>query len=345
VSQRIGLGTVRERIRTRLREEPVAQLIRQFERACSNVEPEEDDVDNAASAHEEVRKPLEADPELSAVGIDTILIGSYKRHVSIRRVKDVDVFSKTDDLDMTATDALDLCERVLIDAFGEDRVERQDRSIKVLFPDFDLHVDVVPARPCGEYWEIPDRDGEWEETNPEKLTELATELNDRYDDRYVPIVKLVRQTRRQNLGKRPGGFFFEILTYHAFDDGLDGDNIGELYVAALRSIADQLDDFVDGGDVDDPTMDEAVISIRATESQKQKAADTLAELATKAEDALADEDKCRAAKAFRDILGKNSDDEWVFPMPAGCNDDGTARALTTAVAGDRHVPAGNRRFA
>lgn len=323
----------------------MAQLITQWEKACSNVEPEEDDVDNASSAHDEVRKALEADPELSALGIDTILIGSYKRHVSIRRVKDVDVFSKTTDLDMTTADALDLFEQVLVDTFGDDRVERQDRSIKVLFPDFDLHVDVVPARPCREYWEIPDRDDEWEETNPEELTELTTEMNKRYDDRYVPVVKLVRQTRRHNFGKRPGGFFFEILTYHAFDNGLDGDNISELYVAALRSIADQLDDFVNGGDVDDPTIDAAVISIRATESQKQKAADTFSDLATKAEEALADADKCRAAKTFRDILGKNSDDNWVFPMPAGCNDDGTARAATTAVAGDRHVPAGNRRFA
>lgn len=323
----------------------MAQLITQFEKACSNVEPADDDVDNASSAHEEVRTALEADSDLAALGIDTILIGSYKRHVSIRRVKDVDVFSKTNDLDMTASEALNLFEQALIDAFGDDRVERQDRSSKVLFPDFDLHVDVVPARPCGEYWEIPDRDDEWQETNPEELTELTSAMNQRYNDRYVPVVKLVRQTRQHHLGKRPGGFFFEILTYHAFDGGLDGDNIGELYVAALRSIADQLDYYVDSGDIDDPTMDDAVISIRATEPQKQKAADTFAELATKAENALADEDKCRAAKAFRDLLGKNSDDEWVFPMPAGCKDDGTARAVTTAVAGDRHVPAGNRRFA
>jgi hypothetical protein len=323
----------------------VAQLITQFEAACSNVEPEDDDVDHASEAHEDVREALAADTQLAALGIDTILIGSYKRQVSIRRVKDVDVFSKTDDLDMTATEALDLVEQVLIDAFGQHRVERQDRSIKVKFPGFELHVDVVPARPLGGYWEIPDRDGEWEETNPEELTTLTTKVNDQYKEQYVPVVKLVRQTRSHNLGKRPGGFFFEILCYHAFDAGLDGDNIAELYVAALRSIAGQLDDFVDGADVDDPTMDGAVISIRATDEQRRMAAETFAELAAKAECALADDDKCRAAKAFRDILGKNSDNEWVFPMPAGCDDDGTARAVTSAIAGDRHVPAGNRRFA
>lgn len=323
----------------------MAQLITQFEEACSNVEPEADDVENASSAHGEVRTALEADADLSALGIDSILIGSYKRHVSIRRVKDVDVFSKTDGLDMAAGDALDLFGRVLIGAFGDERVERQDRSIKVLFSEFSLHVDAVPARPCGNCWEIPDRDGEWQKTNPEELTELSSAMNDRYDDRYVPVVKLVRQTRRHNLGKRPGGLFFEILTYHAFDGGLEGDNIGELYVAALRSIADQLVDYVNDGDVADPAMDDAVIMIRATESQKEGAADSFAEVATRAEEALADVDRCRAAKVFRDILGKNSDDKWVFPMPSGCNDDGTARTVATAIAGDRHVPAGNRRFA
>lgn len=32
-----------------------------------------------------------------------------------------------------------------------------DRSFKVLFPDFDLYVDAVPARIAGQYLEIPDR--------------------------------------------------------------------------------------------------------------------------------------------------------------------------------------------
>src|SRR4051812_29435592 len=103
----------------------MALLITQFERACSNVEPEDADVTNASSAHEDVRATLESDPELAEHDIDTVLIGSYRRHVSIRRVKDVDVFSRTDRLDMSGIDALDLFERVLIRAYGEDRLDRQ----------------------------------------------------------------------------------------------------------------------------------------------------------------------------------------------------------------------------
>lgn len=325
----------------------MALLITQFEKACSNVEPEDDDVANASAAHADVRAALEATPELAELDIDTVLIGSYRRHVSIRRVKDVDVFSRTDGLAMAGSEALELFESVLVDEYGTTRVTRQDRSIQVDFPEFDLFVDAVPARPAGDYWEIPDSDGGWIETNPEELTVVSSTMNTRYDERYVPVVKLVRQTRRANLGKRPGGFFFEILTYHAFDaDGgsLAGDNVPELYTNALAVIADQLDAVIAGGDVEDPTMDGAVISIRVDDGDLQAAASAFRNLAKRAADALGDEDQCRAAKAFRDILGKTTDGDWVFEMPAGCHEDGTKRSVGL-IAGDRQVPAGDRRFA
>ncbi len=330
----------------------MAKLLTQFEDAKGNVEPSKDDKTNAATAHAEVREVLEADPDLLAAEIDTLLIGSYKRHVSIRRVKDVDVLSKLPALaaDKDPQDLLDDVTSVLKSKYDDDRLERQDRSIKVLFPDFDLHVDVVPARPAGDYLEIPDRpdnDGNgWQKTNPEKLTALSTEMNDRYDDDYVPVVKLVRQARRANLGKRPGGLYFEILTYHAFNLGLDADCPATLFVGALRSIATQLANVVaSGAGIADPTMPGEVISIRCTDAQMATAASTFADLATRAEEALADEDPCAAAKKFRDILGKNADDEFVFPMPAVCNDDGTRRTVAAIIPGDRKVPAGDGRFA
>ena len=46
-----------------------------------------------------------------------------------------------------------------------------------------------------------------------------------------------------------------------------------------------------------------------------------------------------------DILGKNDDSQWVFEMPAACNDDGTAKSVAVISAGDRTVPAGDGRFA
>lgn len=328
----------------------MATLPTQFTKAKTNVEPDKADKENAAAAHADVRAHLEGDSTLKDYGIDTVLIGSYKRQVSIKRVKDVDVLSKLPDLpdDEDVSDLMDHLIEVLQNAYDQEgadpRVEPQDSSIKVEFPNFDLHVDVVPARPAGDYLEIPDREGGWMETNPEELTALSSNMNERYNDDYVPVVKLIRQARRTNLGKRPGGLFFEILTYHAFDDGLDDSSVAALFTGALRSIATQLAAVVAGGEVDDPTRSGEVISVRVTEAQMQNAASTFADLAQKAEDALANPDNCPAAKAYREILGKNDDGDWVFEMPATCNDDGTPKQVAL-IKGDRHVPAGDSRFA
>ena len=75
------------------------QLTSYFEKACSNVEPEADDVSNASAAHQEVRDVLQADETLAGWKIDSCLIGSYDRHVSIRRIKDVDVFCRLPGVD------------------------------------------------------------------------------------------------------------------------------------------------------------------------------------------------------------------------------------------------------
>ena len=326
----------------------MADLNTQFAGAKSLVEATASDKSNAKAAHEKVRACLEADKTLKAYGIDTVLIGSYKRHVAIRRVKDVDVLSRLPRLprEVGPRQLHGYFVKVLRDKFGTDRVEAQARSVKVEFPNLGLAVDAVPARPClhSSYIEIPDRSGGWQTTNPEALTELTTTMNDRYDGEYVPLVKLIRQTRRHNLGKRPGGFYFEILTYHAAQGGLDARTTATLFTSALRSIAGRLQAAASGVAVPDPTMPGAVISIRATDAQMRTAATTFATLASKAETALGAE-LCPAAKAFQEILGRNDDGDWVFEMPAACNDDGTAKNLTRVSSGDRTIPAGDRRFA
>ena len=326
----------------------MADLTVQFTKAKSRVEATENDKSNAAAAHHDVRACLEANEMLKSYGIDTVLIGSYKRHVAIRRIKDVDVLSKLPQIprDVGPRQLLEYFVAILREAYGDDRVEAQSRSVKVQFPDFSLAVDAVPARPCqhSSYIEIPDRAGGWEQTNPERLTELTTAMNDSYAGEYVPLVKLIRQIRRHNLSKRPGGFYLEILTYHAAQTGLDQYSTAALLTSALRSIAGRLQAATAGVSVPDPTMPGASISIRATAAQMQTAAAKFADLASKAENALR-ADVCPAAKAFREILGRNDDGDWVFEMPAACYEDGTPKALTYISPGDRTIPAGDSRFA
>lgn len=335
----------------------MAHLKQQFKDALSSIEPG-DDKANAPEAHRLVRDALEADTKLAEYGVDPVLIGSYKRSVSIKRVKDVDVFVRLPDLpnDITSKDILDRFFTVLHAEFGSDddghrRTKRQDRSLQVSFPEYDLYVDAVPARPYwdGETWEIPQKgdEDEWVRTNPEKLTSLSSEMNAAHDGYYVPTVKLLRQTRRSILGsgKKPGGFFIEVATYQAFASGLvSGNDHAEYYVSALEEVGKIIDGYVTFGiGVNDPTLPGHTISIRATDDELDAAKTRFAEAAETGRDALAEKDEGKAALAFQGLLGRNGDDKTVFPMPPGFNEDGSKRASAIS-AGARTVPAGTRTF-
>ncbi|WP_026151626.1 nucleotidyltransferase domain-containing protein [Streptomyces prunicolor] len=338
----------------------MAALPTQFGKALSAVEPDEDAA-HAQDAHAQVSTVLEDDERLRSLGVDPLLIGSYKRHVSIKRVKDVDVFARLTKADGSLRPGaiLDHVADILGVAFPGD-VERQHRSVKVDFPNYDLSVDVVIARPCGDHWEIPQRieeDGlaRWVETNPTKMTELTTAANKSFllyeDDEdsgvYVRIVKLVRQVRRTWVDDQPGGYFFEVLTYHAFQElQPDEQTVAAYLTRILRRIAEILPEHVDEGPVD-PTLSDKTIKTKATAEQIEAAADQMARAADLAEAALGEEDRCVAAVKWRRLLGTTQNTEVpedVFPLPDYCNADGTTKNRSV-IKGALAVPAGQDRYA
>lgn len=247
---------------------------------------------------------------------------------------------------------------------GKARVHRQARSVQVGFPEFSgLYVDAVPARPWTsptgyEAWQVPKReDGDdpqgWQATNPDQLTVITNELNGvtHFDGDYVPTVKLLRQTRRNLLGKRkPGGLTVEIAAVHGFRGGLvTGPTHADFYATALRQVGNVLyEAFVLGLGLDDPTLPGEKVVVRGSDADKRDLATAFLDAASRAEEALASGGRCVAARTFRELLGTAVDDMGdsghVFPMPAECNLDGTAKRFVTVTAGDRAVPAGNRRF-
>ncbi len=344
----------------------MATLATQFKAALGRIEPEED-AKNAAEAHKKVSAALKADDRLKKLGVSPFLIGSYGRDVSIKRVKDVDVFARLEKAtsSLRPGDILDHVTDVLEDAFP-DCVERQHRSVKVDFCDYDLSVDVVIARPCvdhpDDHWQIPEKiedDGRasWVETNPTEMGELTTAANkdfllsaDNPDSGvYVQMVKLIRQIRRTWVDDQPGGYYFEVLTYHAFQDLTPEKNtVADYLCVILREIADRLPDYVDEGP-DDPTLDDRVIKTKATAEQIEAAADRLAEAADLAEEALGEEDACKSAVKWRELLGQTQNvdkPEDVFPLPDYCNADGTTKSTSsTQVKGAPAVPAGRDRYA
>jgi hypothetical protein len=331
----------------------VATLPTNFRQALHNVQPAEDEK-NAADAHDQVSDALKGDPKLRQLGIDPVLIGSYAREVSIKRVKDVDVFGRLTKADarLDPGDALNLFERVLIRKFGEERVERQHRSLKTGFPEFDLCVDSVPARPYGDHWEIPNRPNErarWVETNPTRLNELTTQVNQTFtlngSGIYVPVVKLVRQTRRTWIGDQPGGFFFEIMTYWSFVTWRPHEtSVAGYLTVTLERIARMLPKVATDG-LADPTLPDKTIATKATAADFQTATARIDEAAKLARAALDEPDECKAAHKWRELLGKTSEGDDVFPMPEYCNADGTRRRTAGVTVGATRVPAGSGRYA
>lgn len=345
------------------------ELTAQFDLALRSIEPTAADKMNAPMAHAQVSDALRADSLIADWGFSPVLIGSYKRYVSIRRMKDVDVFGRLTALDDDVLPGTVLAqfERVLRKAFptvdGNVRVHRQARSLQVGFPEYEgLYVDAVPARPWTspygvEVWQVPmreekDHDQGWQATNPDRLTELTTELNDanHFDGDYVPTVKLLRQTRRSLLkNRKPGGLTVEIAALHAFNTGLvTGPTHADFYATALRQTGNVLHNaFVLGCGLEDPTLLGEKVLVRGSDEDKTALATAFLDAAEQAEGALRSTDKCAAAKIFRDLLGKAVDDvgdtDFVFPMPVTCNADGTAKRFAAITAGDSLVPA-TRRF-
>lgn len=338
-------------------------LITQFNAALSNVEPTEKDKTNAPLAHGEVREALTSNRQLVSWGLDPVLIGSYKRSVSIRRIKDVDMFARLHELSEAVGpgELMGTFREVLISEFGAGRVKQQARSLQVAFPQMDaLYVDVVPARPFKtnfdeSVWQIPKHGlGGWQTTNPLRLEAIKVQLNDDSDGNYVPVVKLLRQTRRSLMGRRkPGGLTIEMAATSAFMSRgpLGGNSVPELYAWALRQVGEHLQDaFVHMKGLPDPTLKGAYVDVAGSDLDKRELAEAFLSAATAAERAInaSSENKCQAAQEIRRILGKAVDDlgaqDFVFPMPEDCNEDGSWKSFARVRAGDSTIPGGDRRF-
>lgn len=304
-------------------------LTPQFKDAIRNVSVD-DKTERAQRAHQEVRGLLERNATLKGWGVDTVLIGSYARHTAIFPGRDVDVFTKLTELDTSSSPqaVFDVVCKVVTDEYG-DRAEPRARSIKVSFGADDFSVDVVPAVRSGSRWALPrhDRDrwqdagSAWVDTDPERLTTLTQQMNDRYQvsgrGAYVPVVRLMRQVRRHHLGRevKPGGLYFEMLSYWTFDAGVAGDSFAALFAQALNGASTRL-----GSEVLDPALG-TPYAPQPDLADLRNASRKFDALAADASRALRTEDECEAAALWRGILGSN-DRGACFPLPRGCDERG-----------------------
>jgi hypothetical protein len=287
----------------------------------------------AIKAHEDVRDVLARDETLKSWGVTTVLIGSYGRETAIYPGKDVDVFVRLPNGPDDPEAVFQAVKKPLEDEY-EDRLEEHRRSLMITFGD-DFSIDAVPAIPTAQHWQIPEADESgartrWEETDPEELTELTHRRNDDPivdgDGAYVPTAKLIRQIRRHHIGKgKPGGFYFEVETYWAFDAGATGNSRAEILAATLDRIATQLES---GVVVNDPVLGREYAP-PPDPADLHAAATKFRDFATRAAEALAAE-RCPAAVLWREILGRN-EQGFVFLLPEDCDEGGNLVSKVTPI--------------
>ena len=333
-------------------------LNNEFAQAVRNVSISGHKESRAIAAHTEVRELLEADAQLCEWGIDPILIGSYARKTARYPGKDVDVFLRFTGLSVrhNPEKVYNAVERVLVARYGlveqGGRVTRQARSLKIDFPDPDdplsdasFSIDAVPAVPWGQHWGIPNRDRDlwnndekrWIKTNPVQYAADTSTLSTASwsptvggVNAYRPTVRLLRQVRHVHFGKeRPGGLFTEVAAYYVWNERLvTGTTWAELLTSTMEQVAKRFEKCIDDG-LPDPVLG-TPMKPALDAWQWNAAAQGLNRLAEQAREALAAE-RCRAAKLWRDVLGKNERGQ-VLPLPDGCDANGFPVGAVTAVS-------------
>lgn len=239
----------------------------QFIDFLSEIEPSPTTKSVCGSAHSNLRGKLEQHATYKNIHVNTFLSGSYARNTALRprqtngtlRRPDVDIIVVTNhqhfDLPSDVIGTL----RKAVKSLGYTEVEANRRSICVSLGSVEM--DVVPVirspwEPDG--WLIADKSEErWLVTNPMGHNRWATAVNKKANGNFIPLVKLVKWWRRENLPhlKRPKGFILETLVASHMD--YKEGSYEELFAKFLEAIRDEYMWTVQSGHVphlEDPSV-------------------------------------------------------------------------------------------
>lgn len=154
------------------------------------------------------------------------LSGSYARWTKTRPLTDVDVFCVLADDERGfrrrhPRDILARIEEILIPSYRKDHVAVDRMAVTVDFgatvseddeSDQVLSIDVVPAFPRDDHFEIPDaRLGSWIETNPEIHAQLAVGAHAAYSDEWKPLVRMIKKWNRHHGSPVAPSFLLEVM--------------------------------------------------------------------------------------------------------------------------------------
>jgi hypothetical protein len=239
----------------------------------------------ASRRQRKIREQLDA----SDLDIDTdFLTGSYRRETKTKPLRDVDIMVVLADrsfLGQHPTAVLNAIRDVLAPHYGEHRVTLDRRAVRIDFglvtvddvTDGDvMSFDVVPAVTDGDNYLIPDDVlGTWIATNPKRHEDLATTANKGYDQRWKPLVKMIKKWNFDAGDPIIPSFLLEVLALDLISGGWAGPYPYELrmfFASAADRLADRWPDPAHAGpdisdilDADPAAMGKARQALRDAE--------------------------------------------------------------------------------
>jgi len=192
------------------------ELISHFNKFLSSIEPPQTYVSEASNGHMSLRTRLSSDSAIKGYIQDTFLSGSYARKTAVTPIKDVDVIVMLDINRQTTNPKhiLTFLHRALRKDYpGKTRLQR--RSIKVVLKY--VRMDVVPAIFSNDRDDpiyIPDKLLQrWILTHPKGHIKLATELNEKTQGLFIPLVKAIKWWRNNKIPEetRPKSIILEAI--------------------------------------------------------------------------------------------------------------------------------------
>ncbi|MEX3963347.1 hypothetical protein AB4Y42_14180 [Paraburkholderia sp. EG286B] len=221
----------------------------QFIDFLSEIEPSPTTKSVCSSAHSNLREKLEKHETYKDIHVNTYLSGSYARNTALRprqtngtvRRPDVDIIVVTNHRHYNLPSDVIGTLRRAVKSLGYTEVEANRRSICVSLGSVEMDVVPVIASPWDQGgWLIADKSEEqWLVTNPMGHNQWASAVNKKANGDFVPLVKLVKWWRRENLPhlKRPKGFILETLVAKHMD--YKGTSYEELFAKFLEAIRDE----------------------------------------------------------------------------------------------------------
>lgn len=239
-------------------------LDKYFEQFLHDIEPSKSTVDEIARLHSVMRDFLKSNETYKDVYIYSFLSGSYAKHTSIRptsedhkRDVDIDIVTNHDSSETPITLFGEL-KNALSSSGKYDNIRIQTHSIRVIMSK--CSIDIVPLvkDSSGKFLIGSTNDSYWQYTDPVGHKEWCSKFNAEKNNKFVPLVKLIKWWRQENCPDQrryPKGITLEKII---------ADNIGDtslpyesLLIETFTNILNSYQDKITNGSipvVQDPSV-------------------------------------------------------------------------------------------